>query len=194
MPENNNLEVTKLKPAPRYSLSWWIGLGVASVFSLSYFFAPGYMLASLLMLLFRYPSVEWAWFVSAPIFISAILPPFSGAWSWRMIRPILDYFEYEEIRENKPIDVRKEILNGKNYLCIFQPHGVISFGGICSAANAPPGFSGRMPTAVADALLATPILKHIMGIFGLISASKKSLQKQLKMKGPEGEFYGLQYM
>lgn len=39
---------------------------------------------------------------------------------------------------------------------------------------------------MADALLHTPILKHVLGIFGLISASKKSLQKYLRKRGPEG--------
>jgi 2-acylglycerol O-acyltransferase 2 len=43
------------------------------------------------------------------------------------------------------------------------------------------------PTAVADALLYTPVLKHILGVFGLISASKKSLVRVLTQnRGPEG--------
>jgi hypothetical protein len=41
-------------------------------------------------------------------------------------------------------------------------------------------------TAVADALLYTPILKHFLGIFGIISASKKSLQATLKKPGASG--------
>jgi 1-acyl-sn-glycerol-3-phosphate acyltransferase len=39
---------------------------------------------------------------------------------------------------------------------------------------------------VAEAVLRTPILKHVMGIFDLISASKSSLMKQLKKPGVEG--------
>jgi len=169
------------------TLRWTIGLITASIFSLVYFVAPFYMLTALLALLFKYPSTNMAWWYAAPIFISAIIPSFHIPGIWFLLRPTLDYFDYEEIHETSPIDVKKEILeNGKNYLCVFQPHGVVSFVGIASAANAPPEFHGKFPTAVADAVLWTPILKHIMGIFGLISASKKSLQKQLRKRGVDG--------
>ena len=46
--------------------------------------------------------------------------------------------------------------------------------------------SGKLKTAVADAVLYTPILKHVMGIFGLVSASKKSMIETLKKPGIEG--------
>lgn len=45
---------------------------------------------------------------------------------------------------------------------------------------------GTMPTAVADAVLLTPIVKHVLGIFGIISASKSSMKRALKKSGPEG--------
>lgn len=45
----------------------------------------------------------------------------------------------------------------------------------------------KFPTAVADAILYIPILKHVLGIFGLISASKQSLIHRIrKYNGPEG--------
>ena len=44
----------------------------------------------------------------------------------------------------------------------------------------------ELKTAVADAVMYTPILKHVLGIFGLISASKKSLQATLKKPGIAG--------
>jgi len=84
--------------------------------------------------------------------------------------------------------VREEIRKGKNYLCVFQPHGALSFAGIASAVNAPAEFQGHgnFPTAVADALLHTPLLKHVLGVFGLISASKASMKKTLKKPGAQG--------
>ena len=106
----------------------------------------------------------------------------------RCLSPMLDYFDYDEIHEISPINVAEEIRSGRrNYLCVFQPHGVISFVGILSAVHGTiPAFVGVLPTAVADALLFTPILKHVLGIFHLISASKKSLQRTLKKKGVSG--------
>lgn len=101
---------------------------------------------------------------------------------------MLDYFEYEEIHEMSPIDVEAEIVSGrKNYLLICQPHGALSYAGILSAVKGTtPELQGTVPTAVATALLYTPILKHVLGIFGLISASKRSMQRTLKKKGVAG--------
>jgi hypothetical protein len=65
---------------------------------------------------------------------------------------MLDYFEYEQIIESYPVDVRKNILDGKNYLIPAQPHGVLSFCGICSAVNGPefmPLFKSAVASAVA---------------------------------------------
>jgi 1-acyl-sn-glycerol-3-phosphate acyltransferase len=165
---------------------WCIGLVMSSVFSLSYFIAPFYMLTAILALIFHFPSIPMAWLFASPIIISAIFPPIASPWLLKMLSPMLDYFEYEQIHETSPVDTRKEILNGKNYLLVMQPHGSISFVSIASAIAATDAFRGTMPTAVADALLYTPILKHVLGIFGLVSASKQSVQKQLKKKGPEG--------
>lgn len=170
------------------SFRWYLGMCIASVFSLIYFVVPFYMLAALLALMFRYPSVQAAWIFAAPILISAVIKPIHMPWIIERLKPMLDYFDYEEIRERFPIDVKQEILNGKNYLMVFQPHGATSFAGILSAAALDLDFKGKdkFPTAVANALLYTPLLKHVLGIFGLISASKSSMQRQLKKPGPEG--------
>jgi len=45
---------------------------------------------------------------------------------------------------------------------------------------------GKLPTAVANAVLYTPIVKHVLGIFGLISASKASMKETLKKPGVNG--------
>ena len=44
----------------------------------------------------------------------------------------------------------------------------------------------RIKTAAASVLLRTPILKNVMGLFGLIDASRPSLQKHFKNEGIDG--------
>lgn len=168
----------------------FVGLLQASVFSLAYFVGPLYILTALWALLGRYPSPLLSWVYAAPILLSALLPPVPLPWILPLLKPMLAYFDYEEIHEAKPVAVRDEIFHhGKNYLLVFQPHGAVSFGGICSAIHASAELrkiSGAFPTAVADALLHTPVLKHVLGVFGLISASKSSLIRALKRPGPQG--------
>jgi hypothetical protein len=170
-------------PSRPLTFKWFLGMILASVFSLSYFVAPFYMITALVAVLFNFPG---AWLYAAPILVSAVIPVIPSAWAIRALEPMLHYFDYEEIHETSPIDVAKEILGGKNYLCVFQPHGVLSYAGICSVIGASPEYQGKLKTAVADALLYTPILKHVMGIFGLISASKSSMIKTLKKPGVSG--------
>ena len=172
------------------SLRWVLGLTMSSVFTLSYFFAPSYMLLSTILLIFRYPTLPIAATFAAPLIISAVIPPIPSAWLLSKLTPMLDYFQYEQIIETSPVDVRKNMRNGKNYILAVQPHGVLSLTGMCSAVYA--GVSGdidmqgTIPTGVASVLLSTPILKHVMGIFNLISADKASLKKQFKKGGIEG--------
>ena len=166
------------------SLRYYVGMFQASCFSMIYFVAPFYMLSVIFALVFQFPTVKLAWLYAAPIFISAIVPPIAMPRVVAALAPILDYFDYEEIHESEAF---KDILAGKNYLCVMVPHGALSFVGIASAVRGTfPEFQGRLPTAVADALLYTPILKHVLGIFGLVSASKGSMVKTLKKPGVEG--------
>jgi 2-acylglycerol O-acyltransferase 2 len=72
-------------------------------------------------------------------------------------------------------------------MLVVCPHGVISFGGICSALVGNDfglpirqNIVDRFPTAVASVLINFPIMKHVLGIFGLLDASKKSLTRQIK--------------
>lgn len=113
----------------------------------------------------------------------------ASPWMLKKLAPILDYFEFEQIIESRPIDARQEMRKGRNYILAAQPHGVLSMCGICSAVNAENEFQGTIPTGVATALLRTPVLKHVMGIFYLISASKSSLKKQLRKGGIEGTVF-----
>lgn len=99
--------------------------------------------------------------------------------------PILDYFEYEEIVEYPVFEPM--VKQDRNFLCVCQPHGALSITAIAYAVFASqPEFIGRVPTAVADAVLYTPIVKHVMGVFRLVSASKESLRQLLRQKGIDG--------
>jgi hypothetical protein len=179
---------TMMKPRnPEVSaLRWLLGLILSSVFTFSYFLAPTYAVLSLFAIILQWPSLTGAFLFASPIIISALIPPLPSPWLLSKLSPILDYFQYEQIMETSPIDVRENMRKGKSYMLAVQPHGVLSLCGMCSAIYADKEFQGTIPTGVASALLHTPILKHVMGIFNLISASKSSLKKQFKKGGIEG--------
>jgi Diacylglycerol acyltransferase len=164
------------------------GLAVSSVFTLAYIIAPSLILVSVVAVLFQWPSLPWALVIASPVLISILLPPVPSPMIIRRLSPMLDYFDYEQIVESKPVDVRANMRNGTGtYIFATQPHGVVSLCGICSAVTADKDFQGRLiPTGVAEAVLSTPILKQVMGIFSLISASKDSLVRNFKKGGVEG--------
>jgi hypothetical protein len=164
-------------------LRWTAGMMMSAVFSSMYFLAPFYMISALILLI-KSPTSHYVWAFVSPIVISALIKPVPMPWLIRRLTPMLDYFDYEEIHESKPRNVTQEINDGTNFLLICQPHGAVSFVGICSAIDCPT--TSLPPTAVADALLKTPILKHVLGIFGLVSASKPNMIRQLKKPGAEG--------
>jgi 2-acylglycerol O-acyltransferase 2 len=89
---------------------------------------------------------------------------------------MLSYFQYEEILECSTETLFK---SNRPYIIASQPHGVVSYCGICGKIAAPPQLQ-HVPTAVASVLLKTPILKNVMGIFGFIDASSSSLKKHFK--------------
>lgn len=141
---------------------WITGLLMASVFSLVYFLAPFYMLTAMMALLFNYPNRILAWLYAMPLFVSALVPATASPWLLSRLTPMADYFDYEEIHETSPRDVWTEVKEGKaNFLVVKQPHGALSYTGMMSAIMAPAEIRGVVHTAVADALLVTPILKHV---------------------------------
>jgi Diacylglycerol acyltransferase len=84
------------------------------------------------------------------------------------------------------MDAWQVLMQGRNYILAAQPHGFLSMCGICSAVKAEKEFRGIVPTGVAEPVLRSPIMKHAMGIFNLILASKSSLKKHLQKGGVEG--------
>jgi Diacylglycerol acyltransferase len=61
----------------------------------------------------------------------------------------------------------------------------LSYCGMCAAASCDQDI-GRIHTAAASVIMKTPILKNVMGIFGLVDASRPSLQKHFRKKGIDG--------
>jgi hypothetical protein len=80
------------------------------------------------------------------VLVSALVPPIASPWLLSCFAPMLDYFDYEQILEDKPVDVRANMKKGKAYIIAAQPHGVVSLCGICSAVAADKDFQGKLPT------------------------------------------------
>ena len=163
---------------------WLLGMAMATTFSCVYFFAPAYMITSILLLLLQYPTTKSAFLFAAPLVLSVLSKPVRL--DCRFLRPMAEYFEFEEFFEFTDDDVREWLSkNDKRFILASQPHGVLSYCGMSAAASCEPDI-GRIHTAAASVLLQTPILKNVMGIFGLVDASRKSLQKHFKKKGIDG--------
>lgn len=166
-----------------------LGFVTASIFSLAYLIAPLYIIASLLLFAIK-PSVSSLVF-ALPLIVSAILPPVQSPWLLQhpLLRSMLSYFDFEEIFEVPDDEFLAQIDNLKkknpSFILCGQPHGVLSYGGLCAGLNMDARYC-KLKTAVAGAVLATPIVKHLVGIFGLIDASAGSLKKRLAKGGLEG--------
>jgi len=119
-----------------------------------------------------------------PMIISILIPQQPVPKLVLCFWPMLDYFKFEMIVENED-SLEENLDKGKNYIFAAQPHGVISMCGMCSAILDHKKYMG-IRTAVASALLKIPILKHVLGIFGLTDASAKNLRKILKREGRDG--------
>ena len=176
------------KPMPRnpneWTLRWFVGMLIASTFSLAYIVTPIYIMSA--MLSFLVLPLKHAVLFSLPMLLSAAVPAIDGPWLVGMLTPMLDYFQYEEVCEQSDDELREMLrTTNRRFILALQPHGVISFVGLCGAVSAPPDLR-LIKTAVASSVLQTPILKHVMGLFCLMDASKASLQKHFRKPGLDG--------
>eukprot|EP00440_Ansanella_granifera_P041720 gb/GFBE01045235.1/.p1 GENE.gb/GFBE01045235.1/~~gb/GFBE01045235.1/.p1 ORF type:complete len:349 (+),score=46.12 gb/GFBE01045235.1/:1-1047(+) len=172
-----------------------VGFLAASVFSITYVAAPLNVLAALFCLT-RWPSWWVTWLMHSPLILSCLTPSsfharFSHALltSWPM-QQIPKYFAYEEYHETPDSEMRAA---GKNFIIGAHPHGVFSFAGVCAAVvthNAQDGFGAALfkeaPTAAASVIKVFPVLKDVLGIFGIIDAGSSTLSKRLAK--PMGSF------
>ena len=74
---------------------------------------------------------------------------------------------------------------GRSFLLCAAPHGVLSYVALCVVAASDIRFGG-LSTAVAGVVLKTPFIKHIIGIYGMIDASRKNMLRHLSKGGAEG--------
>jgi hypothetical protein len=170
---------------PSTSIERLVGFLAASVFSVTYYAAPIYVLAAPVMICIA-PSNVTTWICLTPLILSLIIPSRQNkfvfnSWAFRQIPKYFDYTEILEFSDEEAIEYTKT----RPTIFAVCPHGVISFAGICSGIiDYGSGLRFKVldsfPTAVADDVMRMPILKHVIGIFGLIDASKNSLTKRIK--------------
>ena len=166
------------------------GFLAASVFSLVYVVAPVWLLAALVSVFASGLTSLSTLLLWAPLLVSALLPDTGGSispivlCSWP-VRQIPKYFRYEEFHEATDRELRA---TGKSYVVGAHPHGVFSFVGVCAAIasmnDAEGGFGPRLaqhvPTAAASVLKVFPLLKDVLGVFGVIPADGKTLARRLQ--------------
>jgi hypothetical protein len=172
-----------------------VGCFTGSVFSITYIVAPVYSILCICLLFIplvslHLPTIQTVLFAS-PFILSSALPPIASPTLVRsfFFQCLIDYFNYEEIFEMKDdellklMEVRKK--EGRSFLLCAAPHGVLSYTALCAVASSDTRYGG-LSTAVAGAVLKTPFIKHIIGIYGMIDASSRSMIKHLSKGGAEG--------
>lgn len=166
---------------------WLLGMAQASVFSSVYLLAPPYIISAIVVLLWQYPTRSLAWAYATPLLLSIISKPVAAPdLLAAYFKPMADYFQFEAITEVEPDEYRAHYRSGKKFIFAAQPHGVISFCGMCFMTATEPEFR-RIKTAAASVVLRFPILKNVMGVYGLMDASAESLKKHLSSNaGVEG--------
>jgi len=168
------------------TLRWIQGLIISSIFSVVYLITPAYCTSAITILVLQYPCKHAAFLYAAPLMISILSPCRPMLFLANYMTSMLDYFDYEEVLEISNDDCIKLADSGRKFIMALQPHGVISFCSLCCWVNAPPQLRG-LQTAVASVLLKTPILKNVMGIYGLTAASSGNVRKILQNgKGIKG--------
>jgi len=168
------------------TLRWIQGLIISSIFSVVYLFTPAYCTSAIVILVLQFPCRHAAFLYAAPLMISILTPCRPMLFLADYMTAMLDYFDYEEVLEISNDDCIKLADSGRKFILAFQPHGVISYCSLCSWINAPPQLR-CVQTAVASVLLKTPILKNVMGIYGLTAASAGNVRKILQNgKGVNG--------
>lgn len=162
--------------ADKSSLSWLLGMCIATIFSMAYLLIPIYLLTATACLL-RYPTSSSSILYALPMLISILIPPRSSLLALQLIHPMLSYFDFESIYHlDSESTIRTSMNNGTSYIFAAQPHGVLSYVGMCAATYNPTD-TLTVPTAAASVVLRTPLLKNIMGIFNLVDASAHNLQQ-----------------
>ena len=169
-----------------------VGFLSAAPFTLVYILAPLHLLAAICLLMYDFRS-PLTWTLIAPIAISMLTPAWVsvalspyvlGNWCARQIPK---YFRYEEYHEIGDDELKANHAAGKRYILVAHPHGVFSFCGVCGAiatmadkkGGIGPALPLEVPTAAASVIRFFPILKDVLGVFGVIDAAGPVLKKRL---------------
>lgn len=157
------------------------GAIAALSFTIIYILAP-LSLIGVPILICVYPYWWLTWMLAAPLILSALLPPvpsrsFLQSWPFKHMPK---YFNFTEIKELGDAEVQQLISNRATIFCV-QPHGVFSFGGASAGVTWAKNWwhPATIPTAVASSVSATPLVKHLVGLFGTCDAATKPMTKRL---------------
>ena len=175
------------------------GFVAASAFSVIYYAAPLYIVGTLAYCAFG-ASGGRKCALAAPLLLSMAVPggalPVAGARLLRLwcVRQIPKYFRFEEFHEVTDAEVTARVRAGDRFVFCFHPHGVFPFVATCAlissyGAEGDPGSdrdyypgnaSEDFPTAVASVLRWIPLLKDVVGLFGVMDASAAVFKARLK--------------
>ena len=156
------------------------GAIAALSFTIIYILAP-LSLIGVPILICVYPYWWLTWMLAAPLILSALLPPVPSRSFLQSLpfKHMPKYFNFTEIKELGDAEVQQLISNRATIFCV-QPHGVFSFGGASAGVTWAKNWwhPATIPTAVASSVSATPLVKHLVGLFGTCDAATKPMTKR----------------
>eukprot|EP00639_Heterosigma_akashiwo_P012629 CAMPEP_0206373724 /NCGR_PEP_ID=MMETSP0294-20121207/7886_1 /ASSEMBLY_ACC=CAM_ASM_000327 /TAXON_ID=39354 /ORGANISM="Heterosigma akashiwo, Strain CCMP2393" /LENGTH=213 /DNA_ID=CAMNT_0053821371 /DNA_START=403 /DNA_END=1043 /DNA_ORIENTATION=+ len=91
------------------------------------------------------------------------------------------YFDFEEALEIGDEEL-VELMKKKNFIFAIQPHGVMPMVNFCQHIKFASKGYPMVPTAVATVIYKMPIVKNVMGLFGIVNASKSCFTKALSQQ------------
>jgi hypothetical protein len=161
------------------------GMLLSTLFTFATSIRPIHTAIPILMIVYGgnyfFPIQLLGYMIAFVFFVSFVVPPKAAPFLVSgLLSPMLEYFQYDEIVENSPIHIQESINDGKQYIFACQPHGIVPFCSIAWSIRQAQQQRKVTPTAVAWMVLSTPILKHIMGVFGCVTTPQ--MRKKLREK------------
>mmetsp|Transcript_34452 Transcript_34452/g.59608 ORF Transcript_34452/g.59608 Transcript_34452/m.59608 type:complete len:340 (-) Transcript_34452:410-1429(-) len=158
------------------------GLLATSFLSLSYYYATVYIVTSISSLVFL-PFFPLTWIYVLPFFISVFSRPTASRkfLSSSFMKAFPKYFDFEEALEIGDEEL-VELMKKKNFIFAIQPHGVMPMVNFCQHIKFASKGYPMVPTAVATVIYKMPIVKNVMGLFGIVNASKSCFTKALSQQ------------
>jgi hypothetical protein len=185
--QSSNIDTTPTKIANAAStLRWTQGLLLCSIFSLCYVIAPFYFCSAIIALIYQFPTRDLSFLYSLPLFLSMMFPAKQMTWLSDYLGPIVDYFQFDAINELSDEELLSGFKQDKKFIFAAQPHGVIPFVSFCCWVKSPPELR-KIKNAVASSLVNAPLVKHIIGVFGITDSTSQNVRNILRHgKGADG--------